>query len=266
MNSIEDIKIIDLKALSIIDEPLARFISDKSKYSIPKTILTLSMLCFRIGTIKDGIITLAEYSEIYSTKILYRSIIEHYLRYQYLFSEFIIQRNDDPVIEYNLFSDLSELIDYGASWQFVKRINQDDVNNQELYTVLKNIRPQISRYSIKEIKRNVANYRYRNIVKYLHNNLSSKGNIGLDNNFILNIIPEYSELSSYVHGGIYAEHETISFVDVKKCEEELIRMAEMAVLMSMHVHECIFIVAMQYDKTYSKVYNDIRKIRTSNVI
>jgi len=264
MNNIEEIKEINSKVHSIAFEPFTELLSNSSKYPIENTIRTLAMFCTRIEFIKNAIITLYDEEDIYSSKILYRSLIEHYLRFEYLFFKYQECKNDEPVNEYNLFSDLSEDIEYGKSWQLVRKINNANDQPPDIYTVLQNIKPEIEKYSIDEIKNNISKYRYRNIIRYLEEKLYSSKSYDVRSSFLLNIIPEYSELSSYVHGGVFAEKEIIRNSDEHLRKKELFRILKLSLLISITTKEFFFIIGMQYDKKYKDVYHSIRNIRVAN--
>jgi len=268
MNNIEIIKSIDSEVFDVIKEPFAEITSNISKYPIKDTIRTFVFFSTRIEFIKNAIFTLYDVEDLYSSKILFRSLIEHFLRFQYLFFRYFEVKNDEPIIEYNLFSDLAEDIEYGKALRLVQEIRGDINSNPDIYELLQKIKPEFNKYSKEEIKDNASKYRYRNIIRYIEEKLSSTKNKDNNkkNNFILNLIPEYSELSSFVHGGPFAEQYIVSHRNEDDRMNELFHIAELALFISISVKEFFFITVIQHDKIYEDTYKLIRNIRAVNAI
>jgi transcriptional regulator of aromatic amino acid metabolism len=76
------------------------------------------------------------------------------------------------------------------------------------YNILKQFVPSLKDVSKKEFKSIVEKYNIKRIISYINSKIN-KENTFEGNSFILNLIPIYSELSSFVHGSFGAT-ETIS--------------------------------------------------------
>ena len=262
MNDIEAIRDIDEQVFDTIKEPLAEISSSFSKTQYPKTLSTFSLFVAKVDFIKNAIFDVSSNEDIYSSKILYRALIEHMLKFQYLFFRFSQEKSDRPAEEYELFSDLAEDVEYTKAWLTVSKIRNDANTQQDIWDRLKEVKPELAKYSKKEIEEKVSQFRYKNVIKYINDVLPSD-----DRSRelpILKLIPEYSELSSFVHAGPFANRFILRHSDKAKRHEELLYVCEMAFLIATSVKEFTFMAAASTDRKYLNVVNQLTQIRRAN--
>jgi len=177
------------------------FMQQFAQSNYPATALSLVALMGSVNSIKLGIYDLAEKSDthLYVTKILHRTLIEHYLKFYYLLFRFLNEKTDDIGIEYRKYTKISEVLAYINASDVANTIAGKSINEQ----VLKKLKKELPEFDIskKELLKITTNWKHRNIVKYLKQN----SELIQEGSYILKLIPEYAELSSFVHGGIFAE-------------------------------------------------------------
>jgi hypothetical protein len=81
---------------------------------------------------------------------------------------------------------------------------------------------------------------------------------------LLKIIPEYSDLSSFVHGGPNADKIMLEFLDKRKRDKELINKIELVFFLTGSIKALSFLVFYQYEKIFGKGYLEINKILKQN--
>jgi len=194
---------IDDKQQELLEQVFPRLISLREKTELKKSVITIIAFIGNTNFIKNGIFDLYESQNIYSIKILFRSLIEHYLKFQYLFLRFIEIKNDSVFSDYEKFSKYSEMIYYGDSIKNIYEILNGDTSNLNSFETLKELYPELNEISRKSFKNKVNEYKIFNIIKFINNKIN-KENTYSGNKFLLDLLPIYSELSSFVHGGFEA--------------------------------------------------------------
>jgi len=160
-----------------------------------KTFLALLAFHTHLSTLKNALIDLSEENNIYSMKALYRIFLEHWLKGTYIWIRYTKEKNDDVGIEYNSLGRIGEDLKYGNSIKQVSIILNAETKNLDVWDTLCKYDPKLNKLNKKDITNNIKKFEYKNIAKYLADNNAPGGN------WISIIIPEYSELSSFVHGG-----------------------------------------------------------------
>ncbi|OHD56668.1 MAG: hypothetical protein A2Y33_13175 [Spirochaetes bacterium GWF1_51_8] len=181
------------------------------KTSYPKTCMILIAFLVRVNFIKCSIIDICEKDDNYSSKILFRSLIEHYFKFLYVYINAIKIKNDSFGDEYQFYLDYKERILLLKSLKKNAKIFEQynkDINNFQL---LCEVYPEYKALSENEMNRRTKQFEIDNIIEFL----SSQG-FQKDSAFLEAIIPKYSELSSYVHGGILAEKNLFYDSDYEK--------------------------------------------------
>lgn len=181
---------------SVADELLIELKS--SNY--PESIICLMGLMGSINSLKLAAFDLAEESEthLYAIKTLLRPAIEHFLRFSYLHFQLSELKNDSAGEEYRKYSMISETIALVKS----KFALETDKKIQE--KILEELRNSSSQFDIsnRELDRIITKWSYKNIARKLDRSLNDDRQ---EFSFIKGLVSNYSELSSFVHGGVYAE-------------------------------------------------------------
>ncbi len=202
----------------------------------PISFYALMGLMATANSVKLAMYDLAEESDthLYVIKLLHRSFIEHYLKFYFILFRLLNEKSDEAGIEYKKFSSIDETMAFInafiVSAKMVGKSTEDTI-----YKQLKKKYPDLE-LSKKEIQNISSKWKHRNIIKYLKNNTNL---ISDDKSLFLSLISQYAELSSFVHGGTFAEqyyHELFSQNKLQGAvDEQLYEVAIMAAMMKCHL-------------------------------
>lgn len=258
MDTLEKIRELDFEIQDIFEknDPLIFKLLKNDK--IPKTSNTILLFITKTSFIKESIFELYESQNIYSINILFRSLIEHYLRFQYIFFRVLIDKNDNIGEEYLRFCSLSENIDTGNAWKDVSKIL--DINPAaDPYEILKEVNSDFKKFSKQEIVTKSNQFRYKNIIRFINETIN-KENRFKGNEFFLQIIPIYSDLSSFVHGGPSADQTLFKIKKEEDRVENLINKIELSFMITATVKLFSYLVFYQYDKGFENAYTETKKL------
>jgi hypothetical protein len=178
-----------------------------------KTFLALLSFHTHLSTLKNALIDLSEENNIYSMKVLYRIFLEHWLKGTYIWVRYTKEKTDDVGVEYNTLGRIGEELKYGNSIKQMSVILDAETKNLDVWDALCKYDPNLKKLDKNDITDNIKKFEYKNIAKYLVDNKAP------GSNWVSIIIPEYSELSSFVHGGPGASYQYSSTLYNKQFEE-----------------------------------------------
>jgi hypothetical protein len=154
-----------------------------TKEYIPLSGFLLISMLRRLSRIQIAILDACESVNYYSLNILYRSFIEHYLKFLYTFMRLAEEKNDDVGKDYYVHGMLNE-------FQLMRR----SVIKAETLTGENKVKqPQDKQIEDK--------FKFNKIIRYINSKIPAKN----CNELPLNLIPMYSRLSSFVHCGVIAD-------------------------------------------------------------
>lgn len=222
---------------------MQEFLSKSKLKSTDKPLSIFSMTSFfpKVESIRIGIFEVAKIDEYYSLNILFRSLIEHFVKAQYIWMKTVENKNDEIGIEYWLFGQDQENIDYAKALQ----------QSYSLVGIIPKVPPVetlkemgvISKdKSAKQIRKKSEQFKYKNMIYYIAGQLKAKENGAAP--ILGSIFPRYSELSSYVHGG------PGSVGAYGKGSEAVKEILEMATFASLYTRWSVFMLLYQYEKSF----------------
>lgn len=230
MNTVEDIVDAD-NSITILVKSLFESSPSFLQSSIyPNTTKLLFNLTKRIDSIKEGVFTTVLSDNYYSTQVLLRVLIEHYLTYMYVNERLKNESNDNIGTEYYMERGAEESIDFwDASNKVLKMMNEDaaaiELNRviyEERFTELKKINK-------KDLIKKNKQYKVKEMIKYFLKDIDFKildydTEVPALSN--LRYYKDWVQLSSFVHCGPLAEKMTLINLDNEKRNERLINIAE----------------------------------------
>ena len=165
----------------------------KSKF--PRSAKALTTYCLKLQYLTNSINICKETGDYYSLCVLFRALLEHYFRHRYIFSRALRESSDEVGIEYygklNGHEDLCFLrgnISLNTKLTGKKSIGSlgGDQNN-----------------NLDDV---AQNFKINNILSYLNNGIGDYKEIkAISKEFFNKYSDHYSTLSSFVHGGPFAE-------------------------------------------------------------
>lgn len=248
----------DEKVFSIIEEfGDQAALLELSKSDFPQTFRALFSFIAKTDAIKSAMFEMADSENIYGMKILYRSLIEHFLKFQYILYRFILEKNDAAGEDFYLFCGAIENVEFANALRASEAIFGKD-NQFDAFQFIKEKNPKLKRFSNNEIKRKSEQFKHRNIVKYIKENVDSL--ITSESSLLLNTIPIYSELSSFIHGGPHTEWFTSDVISSDEDQKLVIQDARMAFLISSFVKAFSFLAFTKVNTDCLKVFVKINAV------
>lgn len=192
---LEEIRDKNDEYFKVVQKIMPIFFKFSKENTHKKTFLALITFHTHLNTIKNALIDLSEDNNIYSIKALYRIFLEHWLKGIYIWSRYTKEKNDNVGIEYNSLGRIGEELKYGNSIKQVSIILDAETKDLDIWDTLCKYDPKLKELNKKDIINNIKKFEYKNIAQYLVDNKAP------GSEWISTIIPEYSELSSFIHGG-----------------------------------------------------------------
>jgi len=210
----------------------------------PQTIKLSSLLTISSNFIKNSIFNCAENDDLYGIKILFRSLIEHYLRFMYIWFNWIKYKNDDISKKYIEFNEARDKLD-----ELKSQIAKYKLSNPESKMVTLNEliqkHPDLKKYSKDEIEKETLKYSYKNIISFLkqidHKHETETTLLG-------SLIIEYSKLSAFVHGSSGSHNEMTEYSNKSERIKEYERICGLAFQMAGAVKLLSLLMLVQTDK------------------
>ena len=183
--------------------------------ALPETSTAAIGLARRIGSLRDGVFRLLDASELYSAKVIQRSMIDHHLRLLFLHERYFAEKSDQAGTDYILASDAQEDLSYARTLHGMDQIfgwGQEEGRKRSLREVLLDHFPEYKEKTMAEIKRVAQSFGHRSVIEYLVKGIEQRAKDGSsreydDPNLLSGYLFVYFQLSSFVHGGAAAEKE-----------------------------------------------------------
>lgn len=218
---------------------VSEFLYNLDSTDKPLSIFSVTSLFPKIESIRIGIYELAKIEEYYSLSILFRSLIEHFVKAQYLWLKTLSNENDEVGIDYWLFGQNQEHINY------VKALKNSYTligirSKPEPIEILKQLGIISNKKSSKQIKKKYGQFLYKNMISYISKKLKTHKTGAAP--LLRTMLPRYSELSSWVHGG--PESTYVHGNGTEKIQEII----EMSTFASLYTRWSSYMLFYQYNK------------------
>lgn len=253
---------MDMETIRSLNEEIFEVTSRKFHFSlqtfsdnnIPNVGCAMMMFVAKANIIKSSLFEICENEDIYSANILFRALIDHHLRFMYIFTRYVKERNDCVGVEYYKFCDLMESLSVGRSWLESWQLLEDG-NEAKLREALLEKQPDLKNIPINEIIRKAKQFNYRSIVRFIKDSIEN-----LDYGWLDLLIPHYGNLSSYVHGGPLAEKSLFYSLN-SHVQKETLNIAKLSFIAANTITQFYYLTLTLLDKgQHSKSLEEIDKI------
>lgn len=208
------------------------------------TAIVLSSLIDGLVSLKTGILDLAATGNLYGTFVLFRVFLEHILKTNAIFLKTLDEKSDDFAEQY-LRLRIKEAYDYlHACEQAGLQIG----GNRK--TVLEQWIPEAQTLSANKVKQLDDPFKYRALIRTIRELINSDSP-----DFLSKIIPNFSELSSFVHGGPTAREKLALLHSEGLDEAELCHVADLSVSMLYSAQRWLLMLASHIRPEFDELYN-----------
>lgn len=241
---------------------------DRSKYKM--TAKALFRFYEKIKTIKTAIDKLDDKDELYSEKILLRSLFEHLIVSYYIWYKYLSLKNDKCAREYYEEYFLHEFFKQKGYKQKIQNIKTKNKKNINGLSFIKGLYPELNEVTEKQYQEinTIGNYfKIENILYYLINEKPKKNNRIILHEYMLGFLDEYNILSSFVHGGPFAEKEVFETKNIlnndipKKWAESALNAIQEHILLFLCYEDKIYLEILKplMDKRNEELKNTVHK-------
>jgi len=251
-DKIERIRALDDELFEIFEQSNFLIIPFLKNSEIPKTTELLIMFMSGSNFIKNSIFDCIENDDVYSSKVLFRSLIEHFLRFKYISVNYLMEKSDSKSEYYYTILEISEYLSLSKSIKSVNKINGiDEQTVMEMWTELCEKFPKLKTFNKNEIEEFTRNFSIKNIIAFLTETVSKSN----PKEFLLSkMIIEYSELSSFVHGGIFAYKSCFLYSNETERQKEQERIAGLTYQLCGTIKYFSYLIFYQFNKAFGPLY------------
>ena len=231
----------------------------------PNTNIIIHFIDISANFIKNSIYDNCETDDYYGIKILYRCLIEHYIRFKFIFTNWIKNKNDDFAKKYLEYNDAREVLDLIRAKISEQQLYDPNYKLKDWDTFLKD-HPNFKDKTRKEVEEETRKFSFKNIIGYLNSEL--KNDETNNSEFFGKLIVDYSDLSSFVHGGMKSYQEMMEMNTEEKRTAEYKRICGLTFQMSNSIKLFSLLMYIQTDKNdfslhYLKIDPILKKIDKS---
>lgn len=221
---------------------------------------------FMVSTnyLKDSIFDCAVNEDYYSMSVLFRSLTEHYLRFNYFWFNYSKTKSEDYALKFIVALEFYEKLTIEKAINDAKQIKyQMSKTSNQIWEEIKKSNREFEIFSKKEIDEFSKGLSIKNIIRFIERNMKESGFESHD--FLLRRIVEYSQLSSFVHGGIYAFKRTIDLGVSKEKEKIVIGNCGTALQMASAIKTFSYLVFIntipEFREFHERTLESLRKIQ-----
>lgn len=198
----------DEEFFALIAKHIPRMIGTLGKTKFPNTYRAMLTFVVRTNSLKTAMFDMVESNNPYAFKLLFRCFCEHYLRFKYVFVRFVSEKTDAAGDDYYSFCGAAEATDYVSAVKAAEALLGNAVVG-DIRNALTQLYPRTEQMSARQIELESGKFKYRAILRFLSE--AAPGMIAMERPFLAQIVPAYALLSSFVHGGPYADMEMFDF-------------------------------------------------------
>ena len=183
-------------------------LSDLLKSEHEATAHVLFMYMGTTTSLLDSIFLCERGDNYYGMCILYRSLLEHFLRFQFFFINLAKNQKDDTYSwRFVMTMDFYEKLELAKARNIARRIKTNEEKTYaEIWTNLQESRDEFKNFTKHEISEFSKNLSIKNIISFITSSMETQPN---EDHFLHDRIEQYSQLSSFVHGGLFAHKEAV---------------------------------------------------------
>ena len=245
MSSIERIRDLDEELFEEFKIYFHKIPLSTFSTKFPSTLHLSNLFTTSTNFIKNSTFDCSENDDFFGTKILFRSLIEHYLRFTFVWFKWIKSKSDDDAIRYLYITRAKEILDTIKAEVDAHKLSNSSFKVDN-WNELLNQFPSCKNLSKREIEEEAQRYTYKNIIRLL----KQIDNDTQKTTFFNSLITEYSELSSFVHGGSGCHTELVKFSAESERQKEYERICSLSFQLAGTVKLLSLFLLIQTDKEH----------------
>lgn len=267
MSEIKRIRDLDDEIFDELQQYFPKTTSSKFVKLFPYTTGMIQLFDTSGTFIKNSIFDSCDSDDYYGMKILYRCLIEHYVRFQFIFINWNLTKNDEFAKEYLEYNNAREVLDLLRAKISEQQLFDPNYILKDWDSFLKD-HPNFKSKTRKEVEEETKKYSFKNIVRFLNEQVKIGKTVTSE--FLGNLIVEYSNLSSFVHGGMKSYQEMMLMNNELMRKKEYERICELSFQLSNSIKLFSLLMYAQTDKEifnlhYIKLDDILKKVNNNEM-
>lgn len=256
---IEDLEIIFEQQNLAFEKTLTKLTENKKEILFPISNKILRRFSSNMSLIFVSIIDNGKDCNLYPSMILYRALIEHFFRAHYIFEKTLYDKSDEVAKGFEKYYLISEVLAEKAGVLDMEDLQKGNLNKTDFIQFLVTRFPEFEGFdkeNQREISSVIKQFGLKEIIKHFYKLHKDKPDIDV----ISQMLPEYSKVSTFTHGGMYANSLMDKFSEKDLTKNELERIIEISLISIMVIKESI-ILTYKPDEEILQYFKEIGKFR-----
>ena len=229
------------------------------KSEFPRTAEVCYMFMSGSNFLKNSIFDCAEKEDYYSTSVLFRSIIEHFLRFEYFWFNNAEYKDDSYALKFRTALDFKEKIEIEKSINAIKQLRKiEQKSSDEIWDELISQNNDFEKFSKAEISEFSNSLSIKNIIRFIQKTMKEGG--FKSNDFLQKLIIEYTNLSSFVHGGLYAHKKMVTLENDSERQDAIIGICGIALQSATTIKSFSYLTFNQFMPEFGFHFNKTNEL------
>lgn len=248
-NSVIDFEVFVLKNVLSKIEHILNVFGENNFYNSGRALM---FFIIKMHYLKSSIRQSKETNNFYSSCVLYRSFLEHYFKYMYVYSRALREKDDLVGKQY-----YNELKGYEDLTFFISMQNLNiKLDNSKIIW-------KTGGNNNENIKNVAKQFEIKSILSYLHKGIDSKEIKPMFVSYFSDYCKKYYDLSSFVHGGPFAEsYFKLYSADKEKAGKDLNYFSQTSEELFRGTVESSLLFLSLLDDSFELDYNSIKKFKS----
>jgi Family of unknown function (DUF5677) len=243
MTELKNIRDKDHEIFKVIEEISPAILGFGKSKEFKHTSKSMLSLYVRLGFLKNGMLDVAETDNLYAFNVLFRAFLEHFLKANYIYMRWVIEKSDMTGENYQSL-DVLEVYDYLKAWKWVSNKTDRELEASPKEKI-KQLFPGTDNAKLKELDEIQKKFKYRQLIHSINSMLKDS-----DINILHKIVPVYSELSSFVHGGPYVDSLLAKYTSELERNQYLVETSDLTVVMFCSLVSWLCCMSAEIDNQY----------------
>lgn len=182
----------------------------------------------KLSNLLKGLMAVGKESNLYCCYVIYRTLLEHFYKSFFLMVNLVDDTSEKASEHYDTHYFISEFLAEELGYLDLEDLQNEAEKRTDFVQYIQNkfeTLKEFDKANQRELSEAIKKFNLKEIVKTLHKKFSENKESKWIADFFAEVLPEYSQLSTYIHGGPYGTKLIRKFDNSDKLESEILRVA-----------------------------------------
>lgn len=217
----------------------------------------------RMDDIYQGMLLMGHTNNLTSLHVLYRSLMDHFIKIQYIQDKTFTGLSDETAHQYKVHYSVHEFLGEQGGIIEMDQIIDETKPKPDKPTYLQNKFPEMAGFdknNEKEISAAVKQFGLSVMVKHLRDRFHKLPGTKNGGNILAQILPEFARVSSFTHGGPYAGQILQTLKEAGTVEEQIHNQLNIGLTMIGSCKEHNLLV-FEIDLSVQEILHELKELR-----